>query len=841
MADSYTRFFLPRPDRPALLWRDDAARDVRHALRQLRREPGLTALLIVTLAIGIGGNVTMAGAIDRLIFRPPPQVADPENIVRLLYVGPRPGGGTFASAAMDYPTLLDMAREVSAFSGTTGYASLPLSFGSGPDAIRIRATLVAPSFFPLMGIRPALGRTFSPADGYPTGETTGGPPLAVLSHDFWQRQYAGDSGVVGRSARIGSQTYTIVGVAPPRFQGLEAEMPDVWLPVSVAGIEFPMFWMAGRNATWLSIVARLRPGATATLAGDAATAVIRSHMPPRTAEEAATRIVAAPAIRGRGPDAPREVKVALWLGGVSALVLLIACANVANLLLGRVISRRREIAVRIALGARRGRLARQLMTEAMLLAGLGGVAALAVTGVGGHLLQGLFVTDLAGGGFVSLRLFGFAAVSALGTGLLISLSPVLQTRAPDLTLALRAGATTGSRRGSVARTVLLATQGALCIVLLVGAGLFAVSLRRVRALDLGLDLDRTLEVRFDFNRDVLPVRADYETASAEMLARVAAVPGVERAARRVSLGAFAPRSDATRGVDWWTLASRAGFLTAVDSGYFQTLGATRSLRGRDFDDRDRAGAERVTVVTAPLARLLWPDEDALGRCMTYTMWGDQRGGCVRVVGVVSGFMGRDILDRGPLEAFIPLDQRASAGSRPGFMYVLVGTNPSAAAPAVRRAVQSVHSGLPAITVRPARDAVEPQMRPWRLAAGMFSLFGAIALVIAIVGLYGVVSYSAAQRSTEVSVRVALGARPAHVLAVVAGDALITVTAGLVMGLAAALTARRWVGPLLFQTSPRDPGVMVSMAGLLLLVSLTASLVPTARALCRNPADLLRTE
>ncbi len=841
MADSRTRFFLPRQATPARRWRDDAARDLRYALRQLRRAPGLTALLIGTLAIGIGGNVTMAGTIDRLVFRPPPHVTDPKHVVRLLYVGPNPAGGRFANPATTYPTLLDMGREVSAFEMTAGYSGLSLSFGLGPEAIQIHATLVSPDFFSLLGVRPALGRTFSSADGYPSGEITGGTPLAVLGHAFWQRQYAGDSGVVGRAARIGSQTYTIVGVAPPRFQGVEEQMPDVWLPVSVAGSDFPMLWLAGRNATWISIVARLRPGATAAQAGDQATAVTRSHVPPRTADDAAIRIVAAPAIRGRGPDAPREVRVALWLGGVSALVLLIACANVANLLVGRALSRRREIAVRIALGAARSRLARQLATEALLLAGLGGTAALLVAVFGTRLLGDLFVTDIAGGGFIDLRLFVFTAAVALGTGVVISLAPALQTLTPDPWMALGTGAGVGGARRSVVRATLLGVQGALCIILLVGAGLFARSLHRVRALDLGVDLDRTLEVRFDFNRDVLPVKADYEAASAEMLARVAAVPGVERAARRVSLGAFAPRSDATRDRDWWALATRAGFLTAVDSGYFRTLGARRSLRGRDFDGRDRAGAERVTIVTEPLAALLWAHEEALGRCLTYTMWGDQRGGCVRVVGVVSGFMGRDILDRGPLEAFIPLAQRARAGSRPGFMYVLVRRDPAAAAPAVRRAVQSVHAGLPAITVRPARDRVDPQMRPWRLAAALFSLFGGVALIIAIVGLYGVVAYSAAQRATEVSVRVALGARPAHILAVVAGDGLAAVGAGLAAGLGVALAARRWIGPLLFQTSPRDPGVIVGMAGLLLLVALAASVVPTARALRRNPAELLRTE
>jgi len=376
----------------------------------MSRAPGATALIVLTLALGIGANTTMAGVIDRLLLRAPAQVREPDRVARLMTVTPNPRGGVLVGSHANYPMLLDLQQETSVFESVAAVMPLNLSLGVGAEAVGVRASLVSASFFPLLGVTPALGRLFTPADGFPGTETAGGPPLAVLGYGFWQRQFASDRNVVGRSVRIGKLTYTIVGVTQYGFQGVGAEPPDVWLPITVAAeTEGTLTFLADRTSGWLSIIVRLRHGVSRAAAEQRAMALWRRYAASMGSTNADTtgRVVAASLIPGRGPDAPREVKVALWLGGVSALVLLIACANVANLLLARACTRRREIAVRLALGAGQGRLARQMLTEALLLASLGAAAAVYLAALGGRVLDHLFVTSLIAGyehGFVDTRL-----------------------------------------------------------------------------------------------------------------------------------------------------------------------------------------------------------------------------------------------------------------------------------------------------------------------------------------------------------------------------------------------------------------------------------------------------
>ncbi len=833
------RFAFPLPERRTSRWIDDARQDLRHALRQHARAPGFAALVVATVAIGIGANATMAGVIDGLLLRPPADVRDPGHVVRLVNTGRLPSGERFANAGMSLPDVLDVDRESSAFAALGGSVGTFLSLGSGPDAIRVRCSLVTARFFEILGARPAVGRFFGARDGLPADAAEGGPPLAVLGYGFWQRQFGGDPSLIGRPLHIGRLSYTVIGVAPRGFRGLEIDTPDLWLPASVAApVEIPRNWYAGRGSPWVSAFGRLQPGATAEEASRQATDIVRRHNSEPTSAE--WRVVAASIIRGRGPDAPREVRVALWLGGVSLLVLLIACANVANLLLGRAFARRREIAVRLALGAGRTRLFRQLMTESSLLVTAGAAGALVLAAGGGRLLRSLFVMDLSATRLIDVRVLLFTSIIALGTGTLISFAPLLQARSLDLTKALRTGATAGGERSSLLRAALLGTQAALCMMLLVAAGLFALSLRRVEGLDTGMDPSRTLMVRLDLNRSLLPVAAQYDATVEAIITRVRAIPGVTGAVQEVSAGAVAPRSLATRDRDWWAMSDRAAYLMAVDSGYFRTLGAT-SLLGRDFMSTDRKGSPRVAIVTEPLARLLWPGESAVGQCLVYSMWGDSRDGCVTVVGVIGGFHSYDLLDRGTLLLYIPMAQRAQTIVRPTVMYVGVRGDPAQAAPAIRRAVQGARADLPAVTVTTMQEELAPQYRPWRLAALMFELFGGVALTIAIVGLYGVVAFTAAQRRHEVAVRIALGARTRHVLRTIAGSGLAVVAGGLALGAGLALAVRRWIGALLYKTSPSDPRIIAGMAVLLLAVAFAASLIPVLRALRRNPAAILKSE
>jgi predicted permease len=747
-------------------------------------------------------------------------------------------------SALSYSSALDL-QQVEAFKSLASYSAVTLSLGSGPEAVELRATLVSPSYFDVFGVTAAAGRFFGPADGYPKGEAVGGEPLAVLSHAFWRRKFAGDPAVAGRVIHVGQLAYTIVGVAVQGFKGVEAETPDIWLPISVtAPTEMPALWYAGRGASWVTAIARLRSGVSREVAEEQATTVWRHINPNARVAEGASRVLAASIIRGRGPDAPREVRVALWLGGVAALVLLIACANVSSLLLARAFARRREMAVRLALGASRARLASQMLLEASVLVACASVAAVILAGVAARVLARLIdvgsSSPRAAAFYNPTVLLSAGAVGVLSV-VLVSLAPLLQFGRPNLSDALRVGSGGVGGQTFRFRAVLLSFQAGLCMILLVGAGLFAMSLYRVNRLDLGIDRDRTLMVRFDL--DFLP-KPDADAAYTEMVSRVRAVPGVQR----VAFAEINPYRNG-RAVAAHTLEHDADYFwpigvaeipmeAAVDSGFFRTVGAL--VRGRDFTSSDRAGAQRVAIINEPLAKVLWPRSDALGQCVILPARADDTGtDCSRIVGIVSGFWRRTILNRDLLLVYVPLTQRRVVFSSPRAMYVRVETDPESVLEPIRIAVQNLRADLPAVSVSLLRDAIDPEIRPWRAAAVVFAAFGGAALVIAAVGMYGVVSFTATQRSPEIAVRVALGARPFHVLAVVAGQGLSAVTAGLVVGVVAALLSRRFVASMLFQTSPTDSMIFGAVALLLLLTSCIAVVVPTVKVLRRNPAAVLR--
>ncbi|MDQ6831690.1 MAG: ABC transporter permease [Gemmatimonadota bacterium] len=576
-------------------WLVDAQYDVLHAARVFRRSPGFALTVVLTIAVGIGAEVTIAGAVDCMVLQAPPQLRDPDDLLRLVFVSRDLAGNEVLGSRTSLPAFHDLALHVPALSDLAAYSSLTLSLGVGPEATEVRTTLVSPSFFHLLAMRPELGRLPGPSDGFPAGEGNGGPALAVLSYDFWRRQFGGDSSAIGQSIRIGTLLYTVIGVTASGFQGLRTEVTDVWLPISVtAPLEAPPLWYAGRGSAWLSLVGRRKRGSPLDVAAEQATSVWRELNTPPGASRSQSRVLAASVILGQGPDAPREIRVALWLAGISTLLLLIVCANVANLFIARSLSRRRELAVRFALGASRGRLARQMLTEATVLAGIGGIAAIALASGGSRVLQRLMTTDITSDGFLSARLFAYTGMLVVATALLVSLAPLLYTATRAFVDGIRLGPGSGGGRHSHARAVLLATQAGVCVVLLVVAGLFTLSLRRVDALDLGIDVDHTLVARFDLDRLAIPVPA-LDAAYDAMRERVRAIPGVVRVA-------FADQDPYRNGRAVSAHARsreqhypvEVPMEAAVDSGFFRTVGA--DLRGRDFTASDKKGSPRVAII-----------------------------------------------------------------------------------------------------------------------------------------------------------------------------------------------------------------------------------------------------
>jgi putative ABC transport system permease protein len=844
---------LNRNTRPVLDFSrlaDDLRQDLRYAARQLRRAPGFAALVIATLAIGIGANATMVGVIDRLVLQPPAGVSEPSRLTRLLIRYFNSDGTGGVSSIVNYPTYVDFVNNTPALTSVAGYTkarSLPLV--SNDPSAEAMASMVTANFFSTLGVQPAAGRFFATSDGFPTAAQSGGPALAVLSYAFWQREFGGASTVINSTVQVGKVLYTVVGVAPSGFNGIEQGSVDVWLPITVAfeTVNTRSF-LSVRDGGFLSMIGRLvndDARKAAEVQGTAVYRAIDALERTKTDKRPLPSVLTASIIPGRGPDAPREVKTTLWLGGVSSLVLLLVSANVANLLLGRAFSRRREIAVRLALGAGRGRLARQLLVESLTLSILGGAVGVYLAALGSRALQSLILTNQTSATLIGPRLLFFTVSVTIATGIIVSLVPMLFSTAPDLSNGLRASSNNASTRGLSVRSVLLATQAAMCLVLLVGAALFAQSLRRVQSLDLGVDLDRTLRISMVGLADIGMPAEQRWTVVNEIKRKVNAIPGVRRSAFSSDVfggGRATPIHNVDRTFDevfppgsW----NEAAYESAVDSGLFSTIGTT-SLHGRDFNSEDRAGGHRVVILNAPLAKRLFPNSDPLGKCVVMPVYGrkESEGECVIVVGVLNGFYRRSIIDRGQMAAYIPLAQQTLVEA-PLLLYAQTSGNADAVSTAVREAVLSVRPDLRRLSVGSMRASIEPQMRPWNLAALMFGLFGVVALVIAAIGLYAVVSFAVTQRTNEIAVRLALGARVHHIGLTVGNESLRAVVAGLAVGVMVAYIAQKWIGGMLYQTSPSDPAVIGAVAVSLMLVTVVALVVPLQRALRVSPAQVLR--
>lgn len=842
---------------PALAWHGwvDAAReDAAFALRHFRRTPGITLLIVLTLAIGIGANVTMTAAIDSLMLRPPALIRDPGSVVRLVTVTQDTTGKSRSGAWANYPMLLDLQRSAPAFGQVAALAQSRLSSGTGALARPISATTVSASYFDLLGAAPELGRTFGARDGFPSGSDTGGPALALLSDRYWRAQYGADRAVIGTQITVGTARYTVTGVMPPGFTGAEDAAPDVWIPMSVAvpassdGISLDQ-----RGGTWLTVIGRLRPSATAAEAGHQAS---EAWLPAMRALGASPTdrisVVAAPLQKARGPDATRDVRMTKWLAFVSVLVLFMACVNVTSLLLARAFQRRPEIALRLAIGATPSRIARQLLAEALLLALVAGAAGVGVAIGGGWMLRRLGVVHDAGasiGSILDARLLVIATGVALVTAVLISLVPIRQALHGDLVTSLRRDAASLGGRTSRTRSVLVAMQSALCLVMLATAGMFLHSLRRVHSIDLGVDVEHTVSLHVDLTTLAIPYW-QVDSTYAEIERRLRAVPGVAR----VTLAMNDPH-ESGRAVSIYRIVNgvRRDYRqpprdvvpmeSAVDSGYFTTTRAT--LRGRDFSSTDTPASQRVVILNAAMTRLLFDKgEDPIGECVYLPARSDAKGeSCYRVIGVVDGFWRSDILQRDALSVFVPLTQQVVKYDlgRPHDVYLSVRGDPERVAEAARRAAQSVRPDLPLVRATTMASQVDPQVQPWRVSAVLFSAFGAVALLIAVVGLYGVVSFTTTQRAPELALRQVLGARARDLFVLVVGNGMSAMLGGLIAGLIVLAGMRSALAPLLYETSATDPMLLAGATGALVATALIAAVVPLSRVLRSEPARVLRAE
>ena len=726
------------------------------------------------------------------------------------------------------------------------------AIGEGENAREMEVRAISASFWRLFDTRPALGRFFTAAED----RVPDGTMVAVLGYGFWQTSYGGRADALGKPVKIGAETYTIIGVAPKNFAGISLASPAAFVPITAwasasfgqrADREGPFggkrpSYYAAHNIQWMEMLARRKPGVTLAAAiADLSNAYRRSYIAHKTVspgirptELARPRALASPLMRERGPKQGNDSKVATWLVGVAAVVLLIACANVGNLLLARAFARRREIAVRLALGVGRARLVRQLVTESLLLASLGAVAGLMLAQWGGGALRALLLENVEWSNtFGDARVLAITMVAALVAGLLTGLAPAMHAGRGDIAAALKAGAREGTYQRSRTRVALLVMQGALSVVLLVGAGLFVRSLRNVRSLDLGYDGSRVAYVE----PRMRGVKLD-SIQSGELRRRLidaaTALPYVEAGSRTLT-------------VPFWSSITMDLFVAGIDSvdrlgdfyfhavspDYFKTMG-TRIRRGRAFTAADARNAPLVMVVSESMAKKLWPAQDAIGQCVKVDA---DTVPCTHVVGIAQDIKRESLSEDAGLQYYIPIDQRGAGVG--GGLFIRVRGSATSYSEQIRRALQKTMPGASYVTVTPLDDVLGSQTRSWTLGATMFTVFGALALLVAAIGLYSVIAYNVAQRTHELGVRIALGARSPDVVRLVVGEGLRVSVMGIGIGTVAALAAARYVGPLLFGVSPRDPTVLTGVATILLVVALLASVLPAWRASHVDPSAALR--
>jgi putative ABC transport system permease protein len=798
--------------------------DVRFALRTLARRPGFALVAILTLAVGIGANSAVYSIAEAVLLRPLP-FREPERLVFVWeqnVIRDRARNVVNPGNYLEWRDRSTVFEDIAAF-----FPHYDLSLTGDGDPVRLDAAVVTANFFTILGVSPALGRGFSEEDAKP-----GARNVVLLSHGLWKRRFGGDATVIGRDLTMSGGPSTILGVMPPSFQVPPGA--EVWVPFTIGGGAL----RRDSRGRFLTTVARLKPGVSLEQAQGAMEGIAAQLVSERPDVDTGWSVLVAP-LRS---DLVREARPAiLALFGAVALVLLIGCGNLANLLLVRSLFRGREIAIRRALGASRLRLVRQLLTESLVLALLGGMLGLLLAAwVTRGLLavvpaevQALFAVRLNPG--VAFFALGLSVASAF----IFGLAPAWQTvRAEPMGLLHEGSAGSGFSRGRRRLTrLVVATEIALSLVLLVGAGLLLRSFWRLSSVDAGFDPRRVLSLQVNPSgpryREDGPQVQFYN----DVLARIAAVPGVESVAgttwRPLAIGmatTFEVPDHPAPPVGQEPVAD----VRMITPGLFRTLGI-RLIEGRDFDARDAAGRPLVVIVNEAVARQFWPGQSALGRRIRMESGKMQEAEIVGVVGDVR-LVGLETAPRASL--YWPVAQMSI-----GLMNVLVKTSgrPTALAAAVKAAIASVDPDLPVAEIQTLEGVVSGALQRPRFTFVLIGAFAATAALLAALGLFGVLSYSVTQRLPEMGVRLALGARPADLAAMVLREGARVAGVGAGVGFLAALAVSRFLEQLLYETNPRDPLALLGVTLLIALASVAAAVLPAWRASRVEPASALRTE
>ncbi|MGA9978706.1 MAG: ABC transporter permease [Candidatus Sulfotelmatobacter sp.] len=805
--------------------------DLRYGLRMLRKSPGFTAVAILTLALGIGANTAIFSVVNAVLLRPLPY-ENPGQLALLPETNPKQG---ITDAGMSYPSLLELRDNNHAFSAIAGLASHALTLTGRGEPSEARTIVVTQNFFSVFDTKPLLGRTLLPSDG-----ERGAAPVVVLSEGMWRSQFGGDPKIIGSSATLDMRPYTVVGVMPAEFRTPFFEQAvQLWIPL----VQDPLFsgWMTRPQKThWMPVFARLSPGVSFAQA-QAEMETLSARLAKEYPVEEGWKIQQVqPLQQAIVGDVKSPLLILLCAVG---LVLLIACANIANLLLTRATSRSREIAVRIALGAPQRRITRQLLTESAILGIFGSVAGMVLAYLGVSALIALLPPELPriGAIRVDLSVLGFALVLSLVASFVFGLAPVLFAAESDPQTNLREGARAGeATRSQRARSVLAAAEVALAMVLLVGAGLLMRSFARLTSVSPGFEPNGVVKAMVSLPQFQYSTPQQWTAFATQLMTRLQAAPGMQDSACAAPL----PIKDGSVDLPFEIAgnpplpageANSADYVTASPR-YFSVMGIPL-LRGRLFDTSDSPSSPPVVLISAALARRYFANQDPMGRRLVFGFPLNGRASR-EIVGVVGDV--HDVsLGKNPAPMmYVPFAQAPLYGCE---VVVRSTLDAAAVAAAIRTETHNIDKNLPVTDITTLPVALSASVAEPRFRTLILGLFSAIALVLAAVGIFGVISYSVSRRTREIGIRIALGASPASVRRLVIGESAKLVFFGLAAGIPAALVLTRFLSTLLFDVRPADPLTFVGVAVLLALVAFAAAYIPARRAMRVDPIVALRYE
>jgi predicted permease len=839
-------------------------KDLRFAFRALAKNPGFSAIAILTLALGIGANTALFSVVNAVMMRPLP-VQDPQRLVTL--TDPNASGmwnGTSDGerGLVTYHEFEGMRDQNQVFSGILTFSSqtysAPVSLGSSADATPANVSMVSGGYFPTLGVDPMLGHTF----GLEVDKGRNAHPLAIVSYGYWDRRLARDPSAVGRKIHIRNMVFEVGAVMPPDFTGLMVgDSPDIWIPLMMQDAIFPVRDLLTQKpgsvtkVMFLHIVGRLKPGVTLAQAGTSINITFKqvltdeaASIPDKKERDSVTNsyLVVRDGSRGlsslRGQYAqPLEV-----LMGLVGLLLLLACANVANLLLSRSSARQRELAVRVAMGAGRGRLIRQLLTESVLLASLGAALGLLLAKWGDTLLLRMVSsgpTTVPLDVHLDLRVLAFAIAATLLTGILFGLAPALRSTRVDLNQVLRgssrsiSGGGSGSGRMPLGK-ILVSVQVAISLLLLVSAGLFVRSLQKLTAVPLGYDTSRLLMFR------LIPATSGYKPAATgplfqQLLAKFSTAPGVSAVSLsenglffnsdsgdEISIVGFTPKNGQKMDASW----------DQVGPNYFSTIGIP-VLMGRDVQPQDSTGS-RVCWINQTMAKYYFGTESPIGRHMRDEYPEDRQD--LEIVGVVADAKYNSLRGQTVRRFYAPFFNPVELSTQAAFFVRYTGESAPVVS-SLRELVRQTDSTLDPLAIHTIPEQIDAKLVRDRLTARLSTFFGLLALVLACIGLYGVLSYTVSQRTSELGIRMALGAQRGTILWLILREALTVTLIGAAVGLATALAATKVLASMLFGLTARDPITLIGAAIILLAVATLAATLPAWRASRTDPMTALRYE